>query len=324
VASTPASSPSPSPESAPFTAVSESSNTVFIPVGLPGKNGPIRTTDVPSLPPDSEPIPRALPPSAKLIPAGAKLLSGVSSARTKLAPGAPRTTLDMEEQLARDHAGERGDAELGDQYDRLNAAFFGGVLPRKPVIWESRLHDLGTLVGDNFIYEGSTNGDVILLNADLKDDDQEMTRVLCHEMVHIYFLSSGNKTENHGPAFQTVLRRLFEQGAFAGTFATPYERARLRDDLVFEKSRLSAERQALDKARVRLEAERTNVRRDVSDFAEDHLDWFNRRVNDFNARSARFNTNLAAYNAKVKRYNEMLSYPDGLDAESLPRLSFAR
>src|SRR5262249_3888735 len=145
-----------------------------------------------------------------------------------------------------------------------------------------------------------------------------------HEMVHVYFFSRGNKTEHHGPAFQAVLRRLSEQRAFAGTFATPDDKARLRNELASEKLRLNVESQALDTVREKLRVIRYNVGRNFRNFSEEHQDWFNQRVSAFNARSARFNDDVAAYNANVKRYNLMMSYPDGLDAEWLPRLSLAR
>jgi hypothetical protein len=216
---------------------------------------------------------------------------------------------------------------LGDRYDAINAKYFDGVLNRMPVIWEPRFRQLGSIVGAAFTLEGSTDGHIILLNPDLMADESELQRALCHEMVHTYLRATGDATTVHGPAFQTVLRRLSEQGAFEGIFATPEEKARLRAELDAEFARLDAEERDLDRISAELEAMRSSVTAQVSRASADaidpadidyvsakrRLDLFNQRVSDFNSRSARLKGDAAAFNRRTEYFKLVISYPDGLD-----------
>jgi hypothetical protein len=234
------------------------------------------------------------------------------------------TLATKKQQLFLEHAGDPGDDELAQQYDRINATFFAGALPKIPVVWESRLRDLGPITAQKFVFEGVTNGRLILLNSDLHTDASELTRTLCHEMVHVFFDSIGDKTQGHGPGFQSVLRRLSDQGAFEGLFATPEEKARLGAALALEESRLEREKQALEALHKILERARQLVEGDVSGSADEHRSWFNGRVKAFSARTERFSLDVEAYNAELERYKLMMSYPDGLDAELLARPEHAR
>jgi len=212
--------------------------------------------------------------------------------------------------------GKPGDRELGEQYDIVNASFFAGSLPKIPVMWESRLRGLGSMAGGNLVVKGMTDGHLILLHPELRDDATELRRHLCHEMTHVHFFSIGDTEENHGRAFQAELRRLSEQGAFEGIVATPDQRTRLRAALDVEKARLDAEVRELGRIKAELENTPENGGFDS--------DGFNQRVSDFKARSHRYDVAAAAYNAKTERYRLMLTYPDGLAAGFAERHSVAR
>ena len=258
----------------------------------------------PTLAPPVQPVPT--PPKYVPLPVS----PGPAAEPTASGPVSPMKAKERE--IFREHKGEPGNPELGQQYDLINASFFDGTLPTIPVIWESRLRDLGRLDRKRAVLQGATNGHLILLNSDLMDDLEGLKRTLSHEMVHVYLINIGDTTEDHGPTFQAILRRLSEHGAFEGIFATEAEKARLRAALDFESARLDVERRELDRVTAELEDMRRDVRQGLVD-----SDWFNRQVSDRNYRTQRLRLDVAAYNSANKRYELMMVYPDGLNGESL-------
>lgn len=208
-----------------------------------------------------------------------------------------------QQELLEENASHGSDPELADEYQEINQLYFANALPVIPVVWESRLAEIGPLLAKGFTLKGVTNGRVILLNADLRRDAREFRRVLCHEMVHGQFLRSGDTTTNHGPAFQDELRRLSEEGAFEGIAASGEERLTLRSWLDAESNRLGREETQLRRASAELKGE---IGTELKTREED----FNVRISEFNRRTS--------------QYNLMMAYPDGLDEESLVQEKLAR
>lgn len=228
-------------------------------------------------------------------------------------------------------------------YQEINARHFAGALPQLTVRWEPALAEIGALAAQTFTQQGMF-GHVgkhllILLNPGVQADPRAMERALCHEIVHAYLFSVGNTTTNHGPAFQAVLQRLSTEGAFQGIAASDEDKASLRAWLDAENARLDSERKAidslseeiardgmaLDQDQAALNARMTEANAagggwpapaEVTDL-ETRRARLNERVANTNARIELDRDALAYFNREVARYNLMMSYPDGLDEESL-------
>jgi hypothetical protein len=198
--------------------------------------------------------------------------------------------------LFRVNASLQSDPVLADEYQTISARYFGGGLPSVRVRWEWRLDDIGPLIAEGFRLEGVTNGRVILLHPALQDDPKQLRRVLCHELVHV---ALWDRSDGHGPRFQTRLRRLATEGAFEGLVATDEERAELRTSL-------DRRSQEMDRDMSRLRGDWSEV--DGTSAA---------RVAEYNARVRRLQDAAAEFNRMVAQYNLMISYPDGLDEERL-------
>jgi hypothetical protein len=204
------------------------------------------------------------------------------------------------------------------------------------VAWEPELTKVGELAGRKFTLEGMFGHlgkrTIILLTPALQNDRPALDRALCHEMVHAYLYSVGDGTTGHGPAFQTVLRRLSREGAFAGIVASDEERAALRTWLDAEGARLESERQALQQLDADIQRERAEVENSVAglnarmnagqDVSESEIaavnarrDAYNQRATDANARVERDRRDHETLNREVARYNLMLVYPDGADVD---------
>jgi chromosome segregation ATPase len=169
---------------------------------------------------------------------------------------------------------------------------------------------------------------------------------LCHEMVHVRLVAAGGAVgEDHGPEFQTQLRRLLDEGAFEGAFATDAEKAAMKASLATEVAWLDAESAAVREAGAALGHDREEIDRLVEDLnaritkanaeqtgwpsddeqksVKDRLAGINTRSEAHNIRVAEFNRRIDAYNQAVERYNLVVSYPDGLAATRIePRTSF--
>ncbi len=240
----------------------------------------------------------------------------------------------LQKELLTQDVDKPGDPALLALYQEVNAGYFASGLPAMPVMWEAGLARVGDLAAQKYTLEGMFghigSKTAILLNPDLQNDDAALRRALCHEMVHAYLYTTGDHGPEHGPTFQTVLKRLSQQGAFEGIVSTEEDRAQLRTWLDEESKRIDDERKFMDEIGADLENERAAVEqalKDVNDrkagagsVAPDaladvnaRLEAYNRRANEANARLARDRADLDHFNDEVQRYNLMLVYPDGFD-----------
>lgn len=241
-----------------------------------------------------------------------------------------------------------GDPDLNARFARLNRDYFGGALPAVPVSWEPQLIEIAALRGDGLILEGLTDGHAIVVNPSLATDLRTLVATLCHEMVHVRLtLAGGPVGEDHGPEFQQQLRRLLDEGAFEGAYATDDEKVAMRASMTDDARWLDAESAALTNAADRLRAERARVDALVEDLnaritaANDvQRDWpsdaeqadvkarlaaLNTRAAAHNARVKTFNQRIDAYNRTADRYNLVNAYPDGLAATRVaPRPTLAK
>jgi len=270
------------------------------------------------------------------------LWSVVASWRARAADATPVNPVDARQhEILEQDIDRPGDPLLMAAYQQINVAHFGGSLPALSVQWEPRLAEVGALAAETFTLEGMFGHigrrAAILLNPDLQGHDAALTRALCHEMVHAYLYSTGDTTTNHGPAFQAVLRRLADEGAFEGIVATDAERAELKAWLDAESARLDAERADMDREAAEIARERADVEAALADLNArmaaasgsggagpdrgdiDEIgarrDAYNQRASEANARAERDQAALAEFNRQVARYNLMLSYPDGRDED---------
>lgn len=276
---------------------------------------------------------------------GAIAWAGVSAVRNyggltaSVAPAVSvRSQLEM--QVLDDARASAGDVTLNERYRAINNDYFGGGLPIVPVSWEPRLNDIAATRGDGLILEGLTDGKAIVLNPSLRSDRRLLIATLCHEMVHVRLTAAGAPVgEEHGPEFQRHLRRLFDQGAFEGAFASSEEKAAMKSALAFAVARLDRESAAIRDAAASLDTDRQAVDLLVDDLnaritqansaqsgwpsdedqksVQDRLAVINTRSEEHNARVAVFNERIDAYNLSVKRYNLVSVYPDGLAAERI-------
>lgn len=228
------------------------------------------------------------------------ILVTLGPARRTRSPEEPATPVSASElrtqALLRRNETLKSDPVLADAYQSINANYFGGALPAVRIRWEPRLGDIGPLIAEDFRLEGVTNGRVILMNPTLEDDEPQLRRVLCHEAVHV---ALADRSDGHGPKFQTLLRRLSTEGAFEGLVATDREKSELR-------AALDRRSEELDREMSRLRGSWAEV--DAADAV---------RVEEYNARVRRLQASGAEFNRLVAQYNLMISYPDGLDEERL-------
>ncbi len=249
-----------------------------------------------------------------------------------------------------------GDPYLEDEYRKISEQYYGNKLPNVPVLWEDRLQVIGPLIADGFIEKGlwtsQDNKEFILLNPSISPDAADTRRVLCHEIVHEYMYSIGNKNEGHGPRFQAELLRLSRAGAFEGIPAADGEKASLKAWIESESARLEQESRQLENEKPELEQSRTAVESEAADLNQQVRELnerissansqqgggpsdaeisaanarrrahaqkaadFDAHLADFNARIQNYNAAVGEFNRAVGRYNLMIAYPDGLDEEN--------
>jgi hypothetical protein len=259
--------------------------------------------------------------------------SGVlRDAPDEVAPGSPTAATDARQhELLRRNLDAPGDPELGARFQAINARHFNGDLPAIPVSWEPELATVGDLAGGSFSLQGMfgfiDGRSRILLTPELQADQRALDRVLCHEIVHAYLHTIGDTATHHGPAFQTVLRRLSAEGAFEGLVATDEERAQLRAWLDAEAARIDSDGRALEALDLRLRSDLADVERAIAELARGASpdeaarvtmlrDTYNERATDANARVGQLQRDRERFAREAERYNLMIAYPDGLDAEA--------
>lgn len=256
---------------------------------------------------------------------------------TASSPTTPSVTVrsQLEIQVLDDARASAGDLDLNSRYRAISDAYFGGGLPTVPVSWEPRLNDIAASRGDGLLLEGLTDGKAIVLNPSLKSDRRLLVATLCHEMVHVRLTAAGGPVgEEHGPEFQRHLRRLLDEGAFQGAFATDDEKTTMKTSLASEVAWLDGESVSLRSLAASLDVDRREVDRLVGSLNErinlansaqtgwpsteeqttvrDRLAVINKRSEAHNARVADFNRRIDAYNQSVAQYNLVSAYPDGL------------
>ena len=206
-----------------------------------------------------------------------------------------------QQDLLKANIGQPGDPVLGTLYREINARHFGGALPATAVRWEPKLAEVGVLAARAFTLEGMFGHigprTVILLDPKLQADDRALRRALCHEIVHAYLYSTGDTGTTHGAAFQDVLHRLANEGAFEGIPGTSRDRANLRAWLDTESARLDSERESMDRLGDEIERERAEVERALAALTA--------RVNAANAQGSGWPSpdEVAAINARRDAYN---------------------
>ena len=219
------------------------------------------------------------------------------------------------DELLRLNAPLASDPALGSEYQAINTQFFGGRLPAVRIRWEPRLAEVGPLIAEGFRLEGATDGQVILLNPSLEGDDEGFRRTLVHEMVHV---AIKDQDKEHGPAFQSRLRQLAEQGAFVGKVATEEEKQELRRAIETQMSELRKTEVSLQETRARLDADTVRVQGQTNEAGRHAaIADLQSRADFYNADIQRFNMDVARLNRMIEDYNLMIAYPDGLDRERL-------
>ena len=103
--------------------------------------------------------------------------------------------------------------DLQAKYDLFNSKYFEGKLPRIP------LEFVDLPKGTSAQVIGRTTGvgrgkrlipDSLRLQVSTKwkRSDEALDGLLLHEMIHVYFMSSGNIKEQHGVYFRAMMRRI--------------------------------------------------------------------------------------------------------------------
>lgn len=298
---------------------------------------------VASDPPPSRSFPTRLVVGIAAIAAVAWAVWAIASAsRAEPASPAASPVEARQKAILKDDLGKSGDPDLVRQYHDINVRYFAGRLPATPVLWEPRLAEVGRLGATSFTLEGLFGhiGDrrAILLNDELRTDPAAVARALCHEMVHAYLFELGDRTTDHGPAFQAELKRLADAGAFAGVVATDEERRTLKAWLDAENARLDAEGAAIERESDEIARDRADLQAAIADMdarfrgndpargrpspaeiaqLNERRDAFNAGVEAAKARADQATAAQAEFNRQVARYNLMLVYPDGLDETRL-------
>ncbi len=235
----------------------------------------------------------------------------------------------LQQELLAQSLDKPGDPALEAMYKDINAKHFSGGLPSLHVMWEPGLARVGPLSGEQFTLEGMFGHRgkraVILLNPELRDDQAALTRALCHEAVHAYLYSTDDAGPEHGPVFQTVLKRLSNENAFEGIVSTDQERTSLRAWLDEESKRLDAESKDMDTLGKEIEQKRVEVEQATAEFGAGGAseakialinklrDAYNQAATEANSRNEQDRADLEHFNQEVARYNLMLVYPDGFD-----------
>ena len=223
------------------------------------------------------------------------------------------------DELLRVNANLPSDPALAAEYQAINTEYFEGRLPSVTIRWEPRLAGIGPLIAEDFRLEGITDGKLILLNPAIENDDELFRRTLVHEIVHVATRDQEpDKTQPHGPVFQSRLRWLSEQGAFVGKVATEEEKQALRQAISTGMSELTKAEETLRQTRAQLDADTARIQGQPDDpDRRVAVADLQHRADLYNSDVLRFNGDVARVNRMVEEYNLMQAYPDGLDRERM-------
>lgn len=243
------------------------------------------------------------------------------------------TPPSLQQTLIAEGEARAGDPELGKEYKTLNEKHFHGELPAVTVAWEPRLEQ--RLPGQTPSFRlmglwGQTKGRgaTILLNPRLKKAPTGWRATLCHEMIHEYLHARGDDSTNHGPAFQTELRRLWSEGAFEGEPADEKKRKEAREWLEAKKAEIErletslAQRKAVaDAAEVSFNAMKERIRKANEEGAPPPSriealavkETIKAQIDSFNSLLMLYRQAIEDFNDHARTYNLMNAYPDGMD-----------
>ena len=269
--------------------------------------------------------------TALAIALGVSAIGGVLYWLSGTAGEPERPTRSVEQAILDASRGKAGDADLGLLFDQLNGRHFSGTLPDTSVMWSTDLDRLD--VGD-YRLKGMTDGTIILLKASLKDDDADVRRTLCHEMVHVGLIAAGNRVTTHDALFQDELRRIFDDGCFLAILAPAEEQASLKQWIESERARLDAARLQVGAQGAAIEQGAGRIERTFAELNEriaaanaegsgwpsrDEISKAERQRSESNDSIVAYNNAVAnaamdqaRFNEAVERYNLMMAYPDGL------------
>lgn len=223
------------------------------------------------------------------------------------------------------------DPDIGLLFDELNARHFGARLPDIKALWAAELDALDE--GD-YRLNGMTDGKTLLIKAAFKDNDADVRRTLCHEMVHVKLIAAGQSSTAHDAGFQTELRRIFDEGCFPGIWAPPEERTSLQEWIAAERTRLDAAVADAQAQRIAIQQEEVRIERVIAELneriraanaagsgwpsaeetgaVERERTALSDRIAAYNAAVASNESAQARFNEAVERHNWMAAYPDGL------------
>jgi hypothetical protein len=223
------------------------------------------------------------------------------------------------------------DPDLGLLFDELNTRHFGARLPDVKAVWSAELDSLDE--GD-YRLNGMTDGKTILVKAAFREDHADVSRTLCHEMVHVKLIAGGQTSTAHDSVFQRELRRIFDEGCFQAIFASEDEKASLQEWITAERARLDAAVAAAAAQLTAIQQEETHIQQLIAELndriraanaagsgwpsaeettaAERQQAALTDRVSAYNAAVAENERAQARFNEEVERFNLMAAYPDGL------------
>jgi hypothetical protein len=121
-----------------------------------------------------------------------------------------------------------GEYNLQARYDEFNVKYFGGQLPKIPLSYKD-LKNVGGKVVWNIDWVGPPpnkrmvrlgyadkykNGVLrpgsmkMIISSLFKRTEEALDGILLHEMIHVYFLSTGRLSEEHGVNFMNMVRKI--------------------------------------------------------------------------------------------------------------------
>ena len=100
------------------------------------------------------------------------------------------------------------DMKLEDLYDKFNKDLFNNQLPKVPIKLTKSKHSGGSAIASRNTQTGKVTIKGITISTLYKRSIEELSGLLIHEMVHIYFYLIGDAYEAHGSKFKKKLEEL--------------------------------------------------------------------------------------------------------------------